>query len=244
MDSEAVKSYFESGEVVEHYARAAARIGLWRSEEKIFTRLFCPEDSLLELGAGVGRIAIGLYELGYRNILATDYARAMVRRARDLCKVLEYPIPFHQADARALSFEDGVFDGAIFGFNGLMQIPVAEDRLAALREIRRVLRSGAWFAFTTHDRDQSIHQDFWQQEQLRWAEGRQDPRHAQFGDRAESAGEGIHFMHVPTQSEVQALLETADFRVEATVMRSELGSEEAEVESFSDDCRFWVVQKS
>ena len=68
MDVEEVKAYFEDEGTVEHYARAAGRLGLWRSEEKIFTRLFRQEDSLLELGVGAGRIAIGLYELGYRNL--------------------------------------------------------------------------------------------------------------------------------------------------------------------------------
>lgn len=243
MESAPVKAYFENEKVVEHYAEAASELGLWRSEEKLFTRLFRPSDSLLELGTGVGRIAIGLHELGYANILATDFAWPMVNRARELSQMLEYPIPFHVADARELSFEDGIFDGAIFGFNGLMQIPLAADRERALREILRVLRPGAWFTFTTHDREQSPHQTFWRAEQARWAAGAQDPELECFGDRAESVDGGLHFMHVPTMVEMEALLERVGFRVEVSVMRSELGEEPAAVEAFSDDCRFWVVQK-
>lgn len=243
MDSETVKAYFESSDVVAHYADAAARLGLWLSEEKIFRRLFEPEDSILELGSGVGRIAIGLHELGYRNVLATDYSRPMIQRTRALAKLLEYSIPSQVADACDLKFEDGVFDGAIFGFNGLMQIPEAAKRQQALREIHRVLRPGAWFTFTTHDRDRSAHQDFWQAERRRWKDGQQSAELETFGDRAEKTGDGLHFMHVPTVAEVEALLEEAEFRVEASVMRSELGNEPPEVEAFSDDCRFWVVQK-
>lgn len=226
-----------------HYAEAAANLGLWQSEEKIFMRLFKPEDSILELGCGAGRIAIGLHELGYRNILATDYSRPMIERLRHLSKLLEYAIPSQVADACALKFENGVFDGAIFGFNGLMQIPEAGQRLQALREIHRVLRPGAWFSFTTHDRERSPHQDFWQAEERRWAEGRQNPELEVFGDRAEMTSEGLHFMHVPTVAEVEALLDEVGFRLEATVMRSELGEEPPEVQAFSDDCRFWVVQR-
>ena len=70
-----MKAYFESDGVVDDYAKASVELGLWASEEKIFTRLFAPDDSLLELGCGAGRIAIGLYELGYRNLLATDYIK-------------------------------------------------------------------------------------------------------------------------------------------------------------------------
>lgn len=243
MEIDAVKAYFENEDIVEHYAEAAGGLGLWRSEEKIFTRLFKQEESLLELGAGAGRIAIGLYELNYRNILATDYSRAMVTRARDLCKLLEYPIPFHVADVCQLKFEDAIFDGAIFGFNGLMQIPRAALRKQALSEIFRVLIPGAWFCFTTHDRDRSMHQEFWRAERARWAEGTQDRGLECFGDRAEPAKGAVHFMHVPTVAEMESLLSGVGFHVEASVMRSELTEEPEEVTTFSDDCRFWVVQK-
>lgn len=243
MEAKKVKAYYESEDVVEHYARAAGRLGLWLSEEKIFSRLFKPEDSLLELGCGAGRISIGMHELGYRNLLATDYSKPMITRARSLAKLLEYAIPFHVADATKLKFEDEVFDGAVFGFNGLMQIPEATGRSKALGEIYRVLRPGAWFAFTTHDRDLSKYQDFWAAEKVRWAEGRQWEGLETFGDRAEMTDDGVHFMHVPNISEVESLLTSAGFRVEASVMRSELANEPQEVRDFSDDCRFWVVQK-
>lgn len=243
MDSEPVKSYFETANVVEHYADAAARLGLWVSEEKIFTRLFEQEDSVLELGCGVGRIAIGLHELGYRNVLATDYSKPMIQRLRSLAKLLEYSIPSQVADATKLKFEDEVFDGAIFGFNGLMQIPGLEQRKQALREIHRVLRPGAWFTFTTHDRDRSLHQEFWQAERARWAEGKQSPELEAFGDRAEATSDGVHFMHVPSTTEIEGLLVETGFCLEASVMRSEIGDEPPEVQAFSDDCRFWVLQK-
>ena len=119
-EAEAVHAYFNSDEVVEEYAASVQRVGLWESEEKVFKRLFKKEDSLLELGCGAGRIAIGLHELGYPNIIGLDYAREMVRRARHLAEVLEYSIPFRVGDATHLEFEDEVFDGAIFGFNGLI----------------------------------------------------------------------------------------------------------------------------
>jgi ubiquinone/menaquinone biosynthesis C-methylase UbiE len=243
MDAKNVKAYFDSEGVVDHYAQAAAELGLWAAEEKIFTRLFAPADSLLELGCGAGRIAIGLYELGYHNLLATDYSREMVNRARDLAKRLEYTIHSQVCDATALDFEDAVFDGAIFGFNGLMQIPQAAQRAQALSEIYRVLRPGAWLVFTTHDRERSEHRDFWEAEKLRWEYGTEKPELDDFGDRTESTDHGAHFMHVPSVAEVQTLLVKVGFRIEVSVMRSELGKESAAVEVFADDCRFWVVQK-
>lgn len=243
MDPKTVLKYFDAEGVVEHYADAAASLGLWRSEEKIFTRVFAPQDSILELGCGAGRIAIGLHELGYQNILATDYSRPMVSAARELATRLEYRIPFRVCDATRLDFEANIFEGAIFGFNGLMQIPRAENRLQALREIFRVLKPGAYLVFTSHDRDRSAHRDFWVRESQRWALGEQKLELDDFGDRSEATHHGAHFMHVPTQTELEATLAEVGFALEASVMRSDLGEEPAEVEAFSDDCRFWVVRK-
>jgi ubiquinone/menaquinone biosynthesis C-methylase UbiE len=243
MDRETVLQYFDSAGVVDYYADAAEKLGLWLSEEKIFTRIFQPKDSILELGCGAGRIAIGLYELGYHNILATDYSRPMVKRAQALATRLEYRIPARVCDATQLEFEDNVFDGAIFGYNGLMQIPQAANREKALCEIFRVIRSGAWFVFTTHDRDRSPHRSFWIQEERRWQQAEQPAELDDFGDRTEVTQHGAHFMHVPSAEEVEAVLTRVGFRIEATVMRSELAQESPDVDDFSDDCRFWVVQK-
>lgn len=243
MDKKTVKAYFDSDPVVDIYAKAAAELGLWASEERVFSKLFGRGDSLLELGCGAGRIAFGLHELGYQNLLATDYSRTMVKRARQLSDTLEYRIPFRVCDATRLEFEADVFDGAIFGFNGLMQIPGAGGREQALSEIYRVLRPGAWFVFTSHDRERSPHRDFWRAEALRWEYGTQKSELDDFGDRTEVSATGVHFMHVPTVDELKTVIEKVGFRLEATAMRSELANESMEVLQFSDDCRFWVVQK-
>ena len=243
MDAKTVRDYFDAAAVVDHYTTAAEQLGLWLSEEKILTRVFQPSDSLLELGCGAGRIALGLYELGYRHILATDYSRAMLRAAQALASRLEYRIAMRVSDATQLEFEDNIFDGVIFGFNGLMQIPQTANRAQALQEIFRVLRPGGWFVFTTHDRERSPHQRFWIQEQRRWQQNTQQPELDDFGDRSEATRDGAHFMHVPAVAEVEAILLRVGFHLEASVMRSEIAHESAAVMEFSDDCRFWVVQK-
>ena len=67
-----VKAFYDAPHVVDHYRRATANVGLWLSEEVVFRKVFQPEDRILELGAGTGRIAIGLAEIGYKHILATE----------------------------------------------------------------------------------------------------------------------------------------------------------------------------
>lgn len=238
-----VRKFYGQEAVIEHYAKATAEVGLWRSEEKVFTRVFSPEDSILELGCGTGRIAIGLHELGYRKIFATDYARKMVARARSAAQILGYDLSFGVQDATDLDFGDEVFDGAIFGFNGLMQIPGRDSRFRALREIFRVLRPGSWFVFTSHDRQASEHPHFWKAETKRWREGKQDPDLAEFGDRIGGTPWGDLYIHVPEANALRADLKEAGFRIEADTLRSTLAEEPPAVKDFSDECRFWVAQK-
>jgi ubiquinone/menaquinone biosynthesis C-methylase UbiE len=242
MDADAVKNYYSLPGVVADYAQAVSRIGLWRSEEKIFKRLFQPEQTLLELGCGAGRIAFGLWELGYRNLLGVDLARDMVEEARRINRVLEYGVSFRAADAARLPFGDAEFDGVIFGFNGLMQIPHREKRRAALREIRRVTRPGAWFAFTTHDRAGEKYREFWIEEEQRWKDGKQTPGLDEFGDRLVESPHGPMFIHIPAREEILADLAATGWRHEADAPRAEIANETEAVRAFGDDCRFWVAQ--
>ncbi|MBC2595381.1 class I SAM-dependent methyltransferase [Ruficoccus amylovorans] len=244
MEVETARKYFCQSQVVDHYAQAANRVGLWVSEEKIFTRLFNWDDSLLELGCGAGRIAIGLWEIGYRRITAVDYSREMVAEARRINEGFEYGVFFHHGDATRLKYEDETYEGAIFGFNGLMQIPGRENRRRAMREIHRVLVPGSWFVFTTHDRDSHWRKSFWREQKQLWNEGRQHPDLEMFGDLYYEAPEGgMMFIHTPTCEEIREDLKAAGFRVEADTLRHQIANEPPVVRDFADECRFWVAQK-
>ncbi|MEM9226874.1 MAG: class I SAM-dependent methyltransferase [Verrucomicrobiota bacterium] len=244
MDAKTVNAFFRQPSVVEHYALAANNVGLWHSEEKIFTRLFAWDDSLLELGCGAGRIAIGLWEIGYRRITAMDYSKEMVAEARRINEMFDYGIFFHHGDATALKYEDATYDGAIFGFNGLMQIPSRGERQLALREIHRVLQPGAWFAFTTHDRAAHWRREFWEEQKQLWEQGKQHPKLKEFGDLYYDAPEGgMMFIHTPTREEILEDLAQTGFRHEADALRQELANEPPAVRDFADECRFWVAQK-
>jgi ubiquinone/menaquinone biosynthesis C-methylase UbiE len=243
MAPETVLEHFRDPRAVKHYEQAAAHLGLWQSEEMIFVQVFRPEQSLLDLGCGAGRVALGLWEIGFQRVVGIDFSREMIERARHLARLLEYTIPFRVGDATRLDIDDATFDGVIFSFNGLMQIPSRERRRMAMAEVRRVTRPGGRFVFTTHDRANPRHRTFWQEETQRWERGEQDPRLIEYGDRYFEAPVGNTFMHVPSREEVLEDLRETGWMARQDFLRSEAAKESAAVREFSDECRFWIAER-
>ncbi|HTB81204.1 MAG TPA: class I SAM-dependent methyltransferase [Opitutaceae bacterium] len=250
ISSDTVRADFNDALAVVHYTRAAHFLGLWESERVLIERFF-PERSvpLIEAGCGAGRATLGLWNLGYRHLTAFDFAEELLGQARSLATECgAHEIIFLQADATRLSSlpagPAGGFAGALFLFNGLMQIPGRENRRAALRELHGVCRPGAPLLFTTHDRDGSAaEQVLWRLEAERWKQGKQDARLVEFGDRYFEDEAGRTFMHLPERAEILADLAATGWRHEFDAMRREIARESRAVRDFSDECRFWAAHK-
>ena len=273
ISSATVRDDFNDPIAVVHYARAAHSLGLWKSEKLLIERFF-PDQStrLIEAGCGAGRVTLGLWELGYENLVAFDFAEELVDQARALADERSAPIPIHHADATALKkchlmgdtssgassqnnvgskpkchpIGDTLFDGALFMFNGLMQIPGRANRRAALQNLAAVCNPGAPLLFTTHDRDHSrVERASWKLEAIRWAQGKQDPRLVDFGDRYfEEDDVGRTFMHLPDRPEILEDLAATGWAHEFDSMRRDLALESRAVVDFSDECRFWVAKRA
>ncbi len=102
---------------------------------------------LLDIGVGGGRTTRFLLEISphYTGIDYSPQFVSLVRRKFSLDTV------FH-CDARDMRrFGDAAFDFVMFSFNGLDYVD-HEGRLAALREVHRVLAPGGAFVFSTHNR--------------------------------------------------------------------------------------------
>lgn len=295
--SATVRADFNDLTAVIHYTRAAHELGLWESERRLIER-FLPDRAapLLEAGCGAGRVTLGLWALGYRDLTAFDFADELLDQARSLAAEREAEaIRFVQADATRLGIchtlydnptgqtamlsglADGArgteiergrrvrakagsggrprdpgaadprpgFAGALFMFNGLMQIPGREQRRAALRGLHAVCIEGAPLLFTTHDRDATrTERALWRLEAQRWERGEQDPRLVEFGDRYfEEAGTGRTFMHLPDRREILEDLEATGWAHAYDAMRTEVAPESPAVTAFSDECRFWVARR-
>ncbi len=244
-----VRDDFNAINTVLHYTRAAHFIGLWKSELSLITRYFPDKEArLLEAGCGAGRVTVGLWHEGYRHLVGFDFASELVEQANNLAQEQGIAgLTFLQADATALGLchllYDQPFDGALFLFNGLMQIPGREHRRTAMRELHRVCRPGAHFIFTTHDREDPKDLKEWAKEAERWTRGEQNPRLLEFGDRYFTDENGNTFMHLPDRKEVFEDLAATGWRHVHDRTRDELASETPKVRNFSDNCRFWVARK-
>lgn len=244
-----VRDDFNAISTVIHYTRAAHDVGLWKSERLLIERHFPDRAAnLLEAGCGAGRVAVALWELGYRHLTGFDFAAELVDQAVALAAERQAPITFLHADATVprnpCLISKGLFDGVLFLFNGLMQIPGRENRRAALRNLHGLARPGAPFLFTTHDRGDPADRKEWEKEAARWARGEQNPRLLEFGDRYFTDDTGNTFMHLPDRAEVLADLAATGWSHVEDAMRNDLASETPRVRNFSDNCRFWVARRA
>lgn len=115
------------------------------------------EAHVLDVGSGTGSLAIATLERWPRHrVTGIDPAGGMLEVARStaderLQREIARRFRAEVAAADQLPFEDGAFDLAISSF----VLQLVEDRPAALREVRRVLRPAgpfAWVAWEKTDR--------------------------------------------------------------------------------------------
>jgi SAM-dependent methyltransferase len=247
-----VRADFNDMRAVVHYTRAAHRLGLWASEEKVFAQHLPKKKTarILEAGCGAGRVALGLWEQGYKKIHAFDFAEELCAQAQSLFieRKVKKAITLFHADARKIAQHPEVvgiqFEAALFMFNGLMQIPHKRNRRAALRSIRACCKPGAPLVFTTHDRDHSKLERFmWKREAKLWLTNQQDPALVEFGDRYFEDDLGRTFMHLPNREEILTDLIATGWTHTWDNMRRRISKESQAVRDFSDECRFWVARR-
>ena len=251
ISADIVRADFNDLLAVLHYTRAAHGLGLWASERLLIERFFPDRAAhLIEAGCGAGRVTLGLWTLGYHRLTAFDFAAELLDQARSLAAERgAEAIHFLEADATrlrpALAAAGATSAaGALFPFNGLMQIPGRENRRRALAGLHAACLPGAHLLFTTHDRDSSrTERALWRLEAERWARGEQDPRLVEFGDRYFSDENGRTFMHLPDRAEVLADLAATGWTHTFDATRSAVAAETRAVRDFSDECRFWVARR-
>jgi SAM-dependent methyltransferase len=114
------------------WARTPNHDAFWAYRSSLLSFIGRNEGEALDVGCGEGRVSQVLKACGYR-VTATDPVAAFITAAEQAGSADDYKV----ATVANLPFADNTFDLAI-AYNVLMDV---DDVPAALREIRRVLRS-------------------------------------------------------------------------------------------------------
>ena len=122
-----------------------SRQGLYAKEVTAFSYIQS-KSRILDLGCGTGRTTNWLAAKGH-DVIGLDFASKMIEVARSRNPAIPYVV----ADATAINFKSRLFDVVVFSFNGIDCIPSRAKRLQALREIKRVLKPGGYFIFSSHN---------------------------------------------------------------------------------------------
>ena len=244
VDKEFIISSFSTKQTLDQYSTAVTDIGLWESEKVFFKKYLPPAGKILDIGCGAGRTTFGLYKIGYKNIIGLDLCPDMINEAKGYCEKSNLDISFLVGDACSLSFDDRSFDGCLFSFNGIMQIPQFNTRVQAMSEICRVLKPGGVFIFTTHDRDMLPEWKwFWDEEVSRWENGLQDIRLHEFGDRIIEDGDRTIYLHFPTREEVIESISKSGLELIEDQWLPDIANERDIVMKTISECRFWAARR-
>jgi ubiquinone/menaquinone biosynthesis C-methylase UbiE len=136
---------FETDRLVQFYA---AHESSYPAEQAILTMIGAgiAQMKVLDIGIGAGRTTGYLSKI-CKDYTGIDFSGQMVKEAKKRFSDLK----IFQGDVRDLSaFADGSFDFVLFSFNGIDTL-VQADRMKALQEIKRVLKPGGYFAFSSHN---------------------------------------------------------------------------------------------
>jgi SAM-dependent methyltransferase len=222
--------------------------GLWDSENILIDRYFAKGSSVLDLGCGVGRTTIPLFDKGYK-VVGVDVTPTFIAGAKDVAARQNKQIDFRVGDATHLEFANNAFDNALFSFNGWTMIPTKEARLEAAREVYRVLKPGGCYIFTAHKRVIFGQELQWLIQLIKlnilkplgYKTDEKDFGDFYFNRDAETTYPVPQFVNIPSVKEVVELYKNIGFELIYSKMRSEVTKKDDNLTS--GDVMFFVFKK-
>lgn len=138
-------NYFSRGAQLDFYKEEF--FDLLPPEKKLFPKYIHSGQSVLDLGCGAGRTTSHVHNIT-EKVVGIDLSEALIEAA-----INKYPdIDFRVMDASRLDFPDNSFDVLIFSNNGLCYVHPEEKRIIAIKEIKRVLKPGGIYIFSSFNR--------------------------------------------------------------------------------------------
>jgi D-alanine-D-alanine ligase len=98
------------------------------------------EAAILDVCCGQGRHVLELASRGFTDLHGVDRSHYLISRAKRLATERGLNVSFREGDARKLRFPDDRFDFIYIAGNSFGYFESAEDDIAVLAEIRRLLR--------------------------------------------------------------------------------------------------------
>ena len=132
-------------------------LGTRRFQEQRELALASAQGSVLEIGFGTG-LNLPHYPEAVTSLTALDPSTLLPRKVARRISRGSLPVELVCLSAETLPFEDGRFDCAVSTWT-LCTIP---DPVAALREVRRVLKLGGTYVFLEHGRSDDARAAKWQ----------------------------------------------------------------------------------
>jgi len=108
---------------------------------------------ILDLCCGQGRHVLELARRGFTNLYGVDRSHYLISRAKRTARQGGYSVTFREGDARKLRFRDSHFDAIYLAGNSFGYFEAAEDDVAVLAELRRILRPRGKLLFDFTDGD-------------------------------------------------------------------------------------------
>lgn len=112
---------------------------------------------VLEVGVGSG-LNLPFYGAQVKHLYAVDPSEQLLRLARKRARSVKFPVEFFARSGEEIPLQDRSMDTVLITFS-LCTIP---DPLAALREMRRVLKPGGLLLFAEHGLASDVSVRRWQ----------------------------------------------------------------------------------
>jgi D-alanine-D-alanine ligase len=108
---------------------------------------------ILDLCCGQGRHVLELARRGYSNLYGVDRSHYLISRGKRVARQQGYAVTFREGDARKLRLPDNKFDLIYLAGNSFGYFESADDDIAVLMELRRLLKPGGQLLIDFTDGD-------------------------------------------------------------------------------------------